>query len=255
MRTFHAFLLLTLLIFASTQPAMAQDAFTIAAGAGYKQLVTELGKAYEAKTGTAPQQIYGNMGQVSAQAKNSGVVDLVIGDKNFLDNADLAFSEEYFIGKGRLILAVAKGVDLDVMDGLTTLDTESGEALLTDPAVTRIAHSDTKKAIYGRAATQFLNNAGLAETLAPKLLMVGTVPQVSTYVVNGEVDLGFINLTDALAFEDRVALLIPVDETLYSPILIVAKTLADAPAPEAATAFGAFLQTDTARGIAAKHGL
>ncbi len=255
MRIFHILVLFAFLFFTMNQPAKAQDVFTIAAGAGYKQLVTELADAYQKETGVAPQQIYGNMGQVAAQAKNSGIVDLVIGDKSYFDNTDLPFTEEYAIGKGRLILAVAKEVDAPALNSLTVIDAGSGAALMEDPAITRIAHPDAKKAIYGRAATQFLTNAGLLETLQPKLLMVGTVPQVSAYIVNGEVDLGFINLTDALAIENRVAHIIPVDETLYAPIRIVAKRLADAPLPQAAKAFGAFLRTETARAIISAHGL
>jgi len=236
-------------------PARAGEAFTIAAGAGYRQLVAALGEAYVKSGQAAPQQVYGNMGQVTAQARESGVVDLVIGDKRFLDATDLEFAAEYPIGQGRPVLAVAKGCKAAAWKGLKTLDAAAGKALLADPAVTRIALPDPKKAIYGRAATEFLDRSGLAPAVESKLLTVGTVPQVSAYVASGEVDLGFINLTDGLAISDKVAALIPLDEALFDPIRIVAKALKTCPNPKAAAGFGAFLATPPARAIVAGQGL
>ena len=248
-------LLALALLIAFTVPAWAQDTLTIASGAGYKKMVEELCAAFTAETGIEPQKIYGNMGQITAQAEQSGMVDLLIGDKTYLDGTDLAFAEETLIGQGRLMLAVADGVEVEGLAEAEILNADNAAALLGDPAITRIAHPDSKKAIYGRAATQFLTNLGLIETLADKLLEVGTVPQVSAYAVSGEVDFGFINLTDALAIEDEVARIIPVEESLYEPILIVAKTLADAPDTEAVAAFRAFLASEAAREIAKRHGL
>ena len=46
---------------------------------------------------------------------------------------------------------------------------------------------------------KYLHNTGLWTPLQKKLLIVGTVPQVSTYLLSGEVDVGFINLTEAMA--------------------------------------------------------
>lgn len=254
-RTLVLGVLALLLALPCAAPARAGEAFTIAAGAGYRQLVAALCEAY-AKTGKdLPQQVYGNMGQISAQAKESGVVDLVIGDRKFLDKAGLEFAAEYAIGKGRPVLAVAKGCKAAAWPGLKVLDAAGAKALLADPAVTRIALPDPKKAIYGRAATEFLERSGLAGEVAGKLLTVGAVPQVSAYAASGEVDLGFINLTDGLAIQDKVAALIPLDESLFDPILIVGKALRACPNPAAARDFGAFLASPAAREIVAAQGL
>jgi molybdate transport system substrate-binding protein len=236
--------LVTLLLASFLFTAQARaESLTVASGAGYKKLVTELCATFTKQSGIEVEQIYGNMGQVTAQAKSSGLVDMVIGDKAYLDGTDLTFAAEDLIGRGKLVAVVAKGVEV----------TEIGR--IAEPQIKRIAMPDAKMAIYGRAGTEFLQASGLMDKVRDRLLVVATVPQVSAYVVSGEVEVGFINLTDALAIKDQVAKVIPIDETLYSPILIVGKRLADAPHPAAAARFGAFLATDAAHAIAVKHGL
>ncbi|MFV0436156.1 MAG: molybdate ABC transporter substrate-binding protein [Desulfopila sp.] len=223
--------------------ASAGQSLTVAAGAGYKQLVDELSTVFSQNTGIEVERIYGNMGQVTAQASQSGVVDVVIGDKRFLDGSTLEFANEYPIGAGKLMVAVSKGSEARSLGDLASA------------AVTRIAMPDAKKAIYGRAASQYLENSGMMEKIREKLLVVGTVPQVSAYVVSGEVDMGFINLTDALAIADKVARIIPVDEALYQPVLIVGKRLKGGPDTEEADAFGLFLASPEVKNITARHGL
>ena len=236
-------LLLIAAQFCILQPASAEDPLTIAAGAGYKRLVRELCTAFSAEQGQDVQQIFGNMGQVTAQAKSSDQVDCIIGDAAFLDVTDLPFAGEVVIGRGKLIAAVGKGVQEVRLDALDA------------PHITRIAYPDSKKAIYGKAAHQFLVKHNYAEQLANKLLMVGTVPQVSAYVVSGEVDVGFINSTEALALEGKVGRLIPVGLDDYTPILIVTRQLARSREKESVNNFLTFLKGPEATQISRRHGL
>lgn len=224
-------------------PAFAADTLTLASGAGYKKMVEELAATFEKETGITVERLYGNMGQVSGMARESGKVDIVAGDKRYLDGTDLAFAGETVIGKGRLVLAVAKGAPVAALKDLAK------------PEVKRVAMPDAQKAIYGRAADEYMESTGSRAALKDKLIVVGTVPQVSAYVLSGEVDAGFINLTDALAIKDKVERILTVDETAYKPILIVAKPLAQAPHAKAVERFTAFLGSKAARDIAARHGL
>jgi len=240
---FRALLAVLIFCLTLTSSTWAEEPLIIASGAGYKRLVKEACTAFTAKTGIQVQQVFGNMGQIVPQAKESGNFDFLLGDERHLGATGLAFSGTYGIGRGKLVVAVAKG------SKVTSLEQ------ITDPAVTRVAMPDANKAIYGHAASEYLTNKGIWKTLQPKLLIVGTVPQVTAYVVSGEVDMGFINLTEAMAIESKVAKLIPVDEHLYSPIEIVAKRLAESPHNSASAAFIDFLQSDAAKTLAKKHGL
>jgi molybdate transport system substrate-binding protein len=141
--------------FCQTTTAWAEDGLIIAAGAGYKRLVEQTCAAFPAQSGIQVQQVFGNMGQLVPQVKESDKFDFILGDKSHLDSTDLAFSGERVIGKGKLVAATPKE------SKITSLDELTGEA------VTRIAIADSKKAIYGHAATEYLTRKGLWEQVQP----------------------------------------------------------------------------------------
>ncbi len=246
MRTFlnpvHFLSLLAAFVLVLIPVAHAEEGLTVAAGAGYRRLIDKLCNAYTARSGGPVNKVFGNMGQITTQARESGTVDFIVGDKQFLDAAKLAFADELTIGQGKLVAAVAKGIPLRDLNALT------------NAAIKRIAIADQEKAIYGRAAREFLTNKGIWQQIEPKLLVVGTVPQVTAYVLTGEVDVGFINLTEALTIRDKVETIIPIDDTLYSPILLVVKRLQQDTYTMAAVSFMEFLQSEEIKKILTQQG-
>lgn len=221
----------------------AAQALTIAAGAGYRRPVSELAQRFQAETGTQVDLVFGNMGQVMSQIKGGAPVDLMLGDRAFLQKSGLAVVSISELGQGRMVLAWAKGGRLESPQDLT------------QPAIKRLALPDPAKAIYGQAGRQFLERAGLSETVREKLLVVGAVPQVSTYLISGEVDAGLLNLTDVLGIKDKIGGYLLIDPGLYDPIQIVVGLLASAPQAEEGQRFLAFLASPEARRIVAAHGL
>lgn len=237
---------LTFLVFvlfcATAQLAHATDNLTVAAGAGYKRMVEELCAAYSADRKVKIERIFGNIAQITAQARQSGVIDLLIGDRNLLDAARIDYTGEQLLGRGRLVAAVAHGVALDTLEQLTA------------PGISRIAIADPAKATYGVAAQEYLTRAGIRDQVESKLLIVGTLPQITAYVISGEVDVGLINSTEAPAIAHKVARILPVDDALYSPILIVARCLGNSN-DTATRNFISFLQTPAALEVIRTHGL
>jgi len=223
-------------------PALAEP-LTMAAGAGYKKPVTELAAAFAAKSGVKPELIFGNMGQLTTQVKSSGAIDVIVGEKSFLQNAGLSVDGATVLGRGVLVVAWPKGKTL------------AAPADVAKPEVTRLAMPDPAKAIYGKAAVQYLEKAGLAKAVAGKLLAVATVPQVTTYLQSGEVDAGFLNRTDALGAGDSIGGFLEIDPSQYSPIEIVAVGVPGAKNPDAAKAFAVFLGSPEAQAVIKRHGL
>lgn len=214
-----------------SQSSAFADALTLAAGAGYKRPLTQIIRAYESSGGGKIDQIYGNMGQVVMQAKARGNVAFVVGEESFLKSSGLDFAAFHNLGEGILVIAFGSKVKL-----------ERPEDLLT-PRVSKVAIPNEKRAIYGKAAREFLRNAGLLDKLKDKLLEVSTVPQVSAYLISGEVEAGFINLTDALYIKDKIGGYVTPDKSLYSPIRLVLGVIRGYEEKPDAKSFVSFVRT------------
>ncbi|WP_319380794.1 molybdate ABC transporter substrate-binding protein [Thiomicrorhabdus sp.] len=216
--------------------------FKIVAGGGYKKPVQAVIHAYHSRSGRKIDAGYGNMRQILSQAKASSRIALVIGDRKFLEQESI-FSDDTLLGKGKLVLAWASSTQK-----LTSADE------LADSRITRIAHPNAKKAIYGRAALEWLHSHQLENTLKDKLIQTATVPQVSSYLVAREIDAGFINLTDAIGLGDRIGGYLPL-ETGYTPIQIVAARVNTYRQDKDVQAFIDFLRSPEARTIFKQYGM
>ena len=221
--------------------AQADGKAVLASGAGYKKMVNSLNAAYQKATGQSIDLLFGNMARVTTLARQSGQVDIVLGDQSFLKKAGLPMAVKQELGKGKLVLAFAKGGSYKSVNDLDTAG--------------RIALPDVKKAIYGKAAREFLQNTGRLPDIKPRLVEVATIPQVFSYLATNEVDMGFMNLTHTLNVADKLGGYVVVNETKYSPIVILAALLDDSQRAEQAKAFLAFLKTPEAVKIIRANGL
>jgi molybdate transport system substrate-binding protein len=231
-----------MLVFAFCTAAQAEP-LMVASGAGYKKFVSDLAAAYEQHSGKKLELVFGNMGQVAAQAKGSGKIHIIVGEKGFLQQSGLPLASFVDLGRGILVLAWPKAGH-----ALTLAD-------LTKPEIRRIAMPDEKKAIYGKAGAEALAKAGLTEKVKDKLLVVATVPQVTSYLALGEVDAGLANLTDVMSLGGQIGGYVKVDPSLYAPIVIGAAVLEAGKGDAEVRAFTGFLATPQVREIARRHGL
>ncbi|MGC8602825.1 MAG: molybdate ABC transporter substrate-binding protein [Desulfomonilaceae bacterium] len=238
------FLITVLMIFNLGVYGVFADTITIAAGAGYKRMMEEVIKIYENKTKAKVYQVYGHMGQVIMQAKASGVVSLIFGEHDFLEQSDIKFNSFHNIGKGILVIAYAKSVTLHNPEDLTK------------NCIVKIAIPDPKKAIYGKAAYEFLHNTGFYNRVKGKILLVGTAPQVSAYVMSEDVQAGFINLTDAVYLKDRIGGYIKPDMDKYEPINLAIGVIKGFENSPETSQFVDFMQNDPdVKNVIAKCGL
>lgn len=226
-------------VFLCAATATLAEDLVIGAGAGYRRPMAEAIAAYEAQSGKSVGEVYGNMGQVLGQARESGKMAMVCGDKAVLAKAEgLAFTRFLPMGTGKLVVAFRKGISL------------ADAAELAGDSIAKVGIPDEKSAIYGKAGRQFLDHAGLAAKVDPKLVTVATVPQVTAYLSTGDVDAGFLNITDAIGAKGDLGGWVAVDPGLYAPIEISCGVL-DA----WAEGFAAFLATPPAQEILHRYGL
>lgn len=235
--------LMSVFLFVSTVTAGWADNVVIASGAGYKKMVNALSAAYTEQTGSSVDLIFGNMARVTMLAKQGDKVGLVLGDARFLKKAQLPMTAMQELGRGKLVLAFSK-----LSNAKTVADLDNSKTK-------RIALPDGKKAIYGKAAREFLSSSGRLPNIQPKLVEVSTVPQVFSYIATNEVDMGFINLTHALNVAEKLGGYVVLDEALYSPISIVVGVLNNSARKSEQQAFLNFLNTPQAQAIIHNHGL
>lgn len=188
------------------------DELLVGAAAGYKKPLESLFADFSSqRSDIKVKRFYGNVTQVLKQAEADGRVDLVVGDEKFINKSGLPTHQRILLGSGQLVIAYRRGVTVSQASQLQTL---------------RVATPDVKQAIFGQAAAEWLDKQGLSLS---GLKTVSSIPQVAAYVSSGEVDAGFLNLTEALALGDKIGgywLLNPAD---YTPIVIQAALLTASP--------------------------
>jgi molybdate transport system substrate-binding protein len=217
----------------------------IASGAGYKKPVTEIIENFEKQYHVEVDAIFGNLQMVASQARESGEVACIIGDKKFLARlgSTVSFADYTPMGKGIIVLAYRKGITLDKLEDIVTDKVKS------------LFMPQSGKAIYGVAGKETLESLGYMSKVSDKLTQVATVPQVLSYLLTGEADAGFINLTEALANKDKIGGYIIVPEDAYKPIEIVSGTVTGFENKELTRQFVSYLDSETAKVIIKKHGL
>lgn len=233
---------------ALTLAGAAQAQVTVTTGGGYIKMVEALTVQYEKDTGAKVEKAFGgNIGQMLAQVREGGKVNLVISDATSLQKFSNELKElktGVKLGDTPLILAWRKGI---VLTGPEDLDKSD---------VKRVAMPDPKAAVYGRAAKEYLASSGLDKKLGDRVNIASTVPQVMSYVVRGEMDAGFVNLVAARGNKDKTSGFTAVKDG-YKPVLMTAVPVKDLKAQDKADveAFMVFLASDKATPILNKFGV
>lgn len=224
--------------------AAAAAPLSVTTGAGYMNMVKELAGVYRSGGREITEVYGGNLGQMLAQISAGNGVNVVISDKGTLENikTDVRFSKMQPLGKTVLVLAWRKSIEISSPNDLATGRVKS------------VACPDPKAAIYGRAASKYLENTGLGKRIKSKIRQVSTVPQVFSYLVSGEMDAGFVNRVVVRAGGNKIggALEIPSG---YPPIEMIAAVVAGEENNKATADFLAFLGSAQARAIMDKHGV
>ena len=115
---------------------------TVTTGAGYVKMVDALTALYQKETDVTVDKAFGgNIGQMLAQVKDGGKVNVVISDAATLKRfKDILSLETTVLGDTPLVLVWRKGIDLQ------------SPADIASDKVKSVAAPDGKAAVYGHAA-------------------------------------------------------------------------------------------------------
>jgi molybdate transport system substrate-binding protein len=232
------------LVLCAAFSAAASAGVIITTGAGYKTMTEELSAAFRESGGAIEEMYGGHIGQMLAQIKEGSGDNVIVSDKGSLDEMSRGVEFDAYepLGGTLLVLAWRKGLDIKYPGDLAK------------PEVKSVCHPDAKAAIYGRAASKFLESSGIGEKIADKLSVVSSVPQVFAYLVSGEMDAGFVNRVMVQNGGDKVGGWLEIEEG-YPPLEMVAAVVKGSAGDEGVAKFLEFLRSDAARGILRKNGI
>lgn len=234
---------------ATPAAAQAKPPLTVFAAASLTNALTEIGKAYTAKTGQPVRFSFASSGVIARQIEAGAKADLFFSaDTEWMDYVqtrgliDPASRRDLLRGRLALIAPVASMVQLKIRPGFPIA------AALGEKG--RLSTGDPDSVPAGRYARAALTKLGVWPTVADRLARADNVRVALTYVARGEAPLGIVYETDA-AIEPGVRVVGIFPENSHAPIVYpVAVTKV---AGDGARDFYRFATGPAARAIYAKY--
>jgi len=218
-------------------PALAQQApVTVFAAASMTTALQEIGRAYAAKTGTAPRFSFAASSALARQIEQGAEAAIFVSaDEPWMDY----LAERKLIVTGTRKSALANRLVLIApADRPRRLSVDPGLDLAGILGDGRLATGDPAHVPVGRYAEAALKNLGLWTQVQPRLARTDNVRAALTLVERGEAPLGIVYATDAAA-NPRVMLAgtFPADShpPITYPFAILARQ--DGPAARALFAY------------------
>lgn len=198
---------------------LAQAAeITVSAAASLTNAFRELAPAFEAAhPGTKLQFNFAASDALLAQIAKGAPVDVFASaDQETMDKAQ---QQKLLVDGTRRNFVSNALVVITPAEGGVALKTLSD---LQQSAVKRVAIGRPEGVPAGRYAKAALEQAGLWSAIEPKAVFAQNVRQALDYVSRGETEAGFVYMTDALVFKDKVRVLfsVPTPAPISYPIAV-----------------------------------
>lgn len=219
---------------------------TVSAAADLNYVFPEIGKLWEEETGHTVSFNLGSTGQLAQQIERGAPVDLfAAANKKFVEDLDekgLVFADtKALYGVGRLTLWQRDDSTFEITNIRD----------LTKSEVQRVAIANPDHAPYGVAAREALQTAGIWDEIQPKLVLGENIRQTQQYAETGNVDVAIVALSISVNQPGRWTL-IPAD--LHQPLEQMLAVPKNAPHPDMAKQFAAFINGEQGRLLMQKYG-
>src|SRR6266403_2943172 len=192
-------------------PVFAQKKqIRVAAAADLQTVMPEIAKAYENRSGTSVEVVYGSSGNFYAQIQNGAPLDVFFSaDKEYPRKLEESgFTEPHtaaIYGVGKIVLWMPASAKCD--------PERDGWQCLQDSSVKKIAIANPAHAPYGRAAVAALQKAGIYDAVKAKLVLGENISQAAQFVQSGNAEAGIIanSLTLSSALQGGKKWVIPAE--------------------------------------------
>ncbi len=222
---------------------------TVAAAASLREVMTELEAAYEAANpGVEVRTTFGGSGALRQQIEQGAPVDLFVSAADAPMDALAragrveAATRRTFAGNELVLIVPARG-------GVAV----GSFAELAKPEVRRVALGAPASVPAGEYAEEALRAAGVLDAVRARAVYAQDVRQVLAFVSSGNAEAGLVYRTDA-AVTGRVRIAATAPAGSHRPIVYPAAVLADAPNPQGARAYLAFLMGAEGRAALRRRG-
>ncbi len=223
----------------------------VAAAADLVRAFTDVGKAYEDKTGKKVIFSFGSTGLLAKQIDEGAPFEVfAAANQSFADQvvkSGACFQEGQSIyARGRIVLWSKK-----------TPAPFKSLADLKEARFAKVAIANPEHAPYGKAAKEALTASGVWDAISKKIVYGENIQQTLQFAQTGNADAAVVALSLALAIDNGTY--VPIDPSLHQPLdqkLVVCKGSAKgATAPRAeATAFAAYVSSEDGRSIMKRYG-
>jgi molybdate transport system substrate-binding protein len=186
-----------------------KDTVTVCAAMSTKEVIEEIGRQFEAETGTAVVCVPAASSTLALQIEQGSDGDLFLSaDERWVDHLDKAglAAQRRNLLANRLVVVIPADSPATVRD----LDALAGNSFHQ----LAVALDSVPAGRYARASLQ---KAGVWDRVNARVREGGDVRAVLTVVARGEADAGFVYATDA-ATSDKVRVALEVPEGLHQPI-------------------------------------
>jgi molybdate transport system substrate-binding protein len=225
----------------ATEPAKK---VRIAAASDLAQAFTDVGAAFEKKTGIKPEFNFGSSGLLAKQIEQAAPFYLfAAANKSFVDQVvatgkcDRATAALY--SRGRLVMWSKTGAPAKITD-------------VVDPKYKRIGIANPDHAPYGNAAKQALEKAGIYDQVKDRLVLGENISATMTYAKEGSVDVAFVALS--LAISTDAQLYSPIELDLHDPLEQTLVVCGKGPEADAARQMADFIVSTEGRTIMERYG-
>jgi len=202
-------LVLASLAFAS---ALAAQTITVAAAANMKYAVNDIAKAFSEESGIGVKIITGASGKLTQQIMSGAPYDAFL-------SADVEFPGKLVKGGYTTTPAQVYAYGTLILWSDTGADLSKGVAVVTDPAVKKIAIANPKTAPYGTEAMNTMRYYKVADSVTAKIVTAESISQVGSYVTTKAVDVGFMAKSIVLSPEMKnIGKWVEVDPKSYNTI-------------------------------------
>jgi len=231
-------------------PAACAQELTLSVAISMKEAVEGIGRLLvQSRSGVRLHYNFGGSGELQKQIEAGAPVDI------FVSAADRQMDE--LDRKGLVLRGSRRTFARNALSVVVPADTRlmiSQAHDLVQPQVQRIAIGNPKTVPAGQYAEASLRTLGLRDAVRERLVYGENVRQVLEYVVRGEVEAGFVYVTDLTARPGSVEEAFRPPRNSYAPVTYPVAVVAGSRHPALAEAFISLLLSREGQDILARFG-